>query len=140
MSEALNGQCLCGAVKFTATPVGDTMGICHCGMCRRWTGGTFMATDCGNSVVFNDEAKLGRYRGSSWGERLFCTACGSTLLWQTQDGANQHVSVHAFDVPEKFRFESQIFIDRKPDSYEFVNETKNMTEAEVVAMFAPSED
>ena len=129
MSDQLKGQCLCGAVTFTATPVGDKMGICHCGMCRRWTAGTFMVTDCGDTVAFDDESKLGRYRGSSWGERLFCTACGSTLVWQTQDGKNQHVSIHAFDAPEKFAFASQIYIDRKPDTYEFANETKNMTEA-----------
>ncbi|MEQ8298637.1 MAG: GFA family protein [Nitratireductor sp.] len=133
----LNGQCLCGAVRFAATPVDRTMGVCHCGMCRRWTGGTFMSTDCGTSVRFEAEDALGRYRGSDWGERLFCRSCGATLLWQTQDGANQHVSIHAFDDAESFRFDSQIFIDRKPANYSFANETRTMTEAEVFAMFAP---
>lgn len=139
MAEALNGQCLCGAVKFVATPVSAKMGVCHCGMCRRWTGGTFMAVDCGRSVEFESEEKLGRFRGSAWAERLFCVACGSTILWQTQDGKNQSVSIHAFENPESFRFATQIFIDRKPANYDFANETKNMTEAEIFAMFAPKE-
>lgn len=139
MSEVLNGQCLCGAIKFAATSANNQMGICHCGMCRRWSGGAFMATDCGESVNFQDDSQLGRYRGSEWAERLFCKNCGSTILWQTQDGKNQHVSVQAFDDPGAFEFASQIFIDRKPASYAFTNETKNMTEAEVFAMFAPKE-
>ncbi|QDZ02870.1 GFA family protein [Nitratireductor mangrovi] len=137
MTEALNGQCLCGELRFTATPTGTAMGICHCGMCRRWSGGTFMSTDCGDSVRFESEETLGRYRGSSWGERLFCTACGSTILWQTQDGKNQHVSVHTFDDAAAFRFASEIFIDRKPGNYDFANETRKMTEAEVFALYGP---
>ena len=138
MAETPNGQCLCGAVKFTATPVGDKMGVCHCGMCRRWTGGTFMSTSCTDTVKFENEAEVGRYRGSSWGERLFCKSCGSTILWQTQDGKNQQVAIHTFDNPGDFSFETEIFIDRKPDNYAFANETKTMTEAEVAALFAPS--
>ena len=32
------GQCLCGAVTFTAD-VGDGVLACHCTQCQRWTGG-----------------------------------------------------------------------------------------------------
>lgn len=139
MAETLNGQCLCGSVKFTAVPAEQKMGICHCGMCRRWTGGTFMSVQCGDSVSFESKDNLGSYKGSVWGERLFCKACGSTILWQTQDGKHQSVSIHAFEDPEAFEFASQIFIDQKPSNYEFANKTESMTEAEVFAMFAPKE-
>ncbi len=137
MAEALNGQCLCGSVKFTAVPVEQKMGTCHCGMCRRWTGGTFMSVNCGDTVKFTADAELGSFKSSSWGERKFCKACGSTILWQTQDGKFQQVSVHTFDDAADFEFATQIFIDKKPGNYEFANQTKNMTEAEVFAMFAP---
>ena len=35
-------------------------------------------------------------------------------------------------------FDSQVFIDEKPEYYEFTSKTKNMTGAEVMAMYAPS--
>lgn len=137
MGERIEGRCLCGGVTFTATPEKMEMGVCHCGMCRRWTGGTFMAVSCGESVEFAPGSPTGSYRGSAWAERIFCRNCGSTLVWQTQDGKHQTVSVQTFDDPSVFKFTSQIFIDRKPDNYEFANETRNMTEAEIFEMFAP---
>ena len=40
---AHTGSCVCGAVRFTiTTPIKET-GACHCGMCRKWSGGVFMS-------------------------------------------------------------------------------------------------
>lgn len=135
--EALRGSCMCGACKFTATPKAPEAHVCHCGMCRKWSGGMFISTNCGSSVRFDDGAPVGSYKGSEWGERLFCTACGSTLLWQMQSGEMQNVSIQCFDDPGQFTLVSQIYIDRKPGCYALSGETKTMTEAEVVALFAP---
>ena len=68
--SAKSGQCLCGAVKFTASPKKNEMGVCHCGMCRRWTGGTFMAVSCGAEVKVEDDSQLGVYTSSDWGGAL----------------------------------------------------------------------
>ena len=43
MVTTLNGNCLCGAVTVTATPAEDHMHICHCDMCRAWTGSGLIA-------------------------------------------------------------------------------------------------
>ncbi len=137
MTEPLKGRCLCGAVTFTATPQAMQMSVCHCEMCRRWSGGTFMAVECGSSVRFAEGSPTGSYKGSPWGERIFCRECGSTLVWQMQSGEHQNVAVQAFDDPSMFKFTSQIFIDRKPGNYDFANQTAMMTEAEVMAMYAP---
>ncbi len=136
---ALKGSCMCGACTFAAIPnaAGYGAGACHCGMCRKWSGGMFMSVDCGSSVVFDEGAPVGSYKGSEWGERLFCKTCGSSLLWQTQDGQNQHVSIQAFEDPGQFEIGMQVFIDKKPANYALAAETKTMTEAEVFAMFAP---
>lgn len=127
------GQCLCGAVKFTATPSKDEMGVCHCAMCRRWTGGVFTAVSCGDSVKIEDETSLGVYVSSDWGERCFCKQCGSTLFWRMRDGSNVAVAAQAFDEPGSFAFTSEIFIDEKPSNYEFANNTKQQTGAELFA-------
>ena len=136
----LQGKCLCGACSFTATPTTVDASVCHCGQCNTWSGGMFVNVYCGNSVVFADASPLGSYKGSTWGERLFCTKCGSSLVWQTQDGAHQNVSVHAFDEPSQFAVTTQIFIDRKPGCYALAGHTENMTEAEVFAKYAPGGD
>ncbi|SPH17326.1 hypothetical protein DEA8626_00844 [Defluviimonas aquaemixtae] len=135
-NAALSGTCLCGACAFTAAPVGKSAGACHCGMCRRWSGGIYLAVDCGESVEFAKGAPVVAYKGSSWGERLFCRECGSSLVWQTQDGRNQHVSIQTFEDPGRFVVDSEIFIDRKPNSYALADVARAMTEAEVFAMFA----
>jgi hypothetical protein len=63
------GRCLCGAVRFTAAPEKAEMAICHCGMCRRWAGGVFMAVDCSQKFEIEDDRHLGLYQSSPWGQR-----------------------------------------------------------------------
>ncbi|MEJ8574658.1 GFA family protein [Microbaculum marinum] len=136
MNEAAmkTGRCLCGAVRFEATPKHDEMGVCHCSKCRRWSGGAFMAVECGNSVRVNDDSQLGVYVSSDWGERVFCKTCGTTLFWRMQDGSEYAVSAQAFDDPAQFRFVSEIFVDEQPPNYAFANETRKMTGPEFIAM------
>ena len=131
--KALAGQCLCGAIRFKATPKTMDMGVCHCGMCRRWAGGVFMAVSCGDQVEVEDDSQLGVYVSSEWGDRCFCRKCGTTLFWRMRDGTNVAVSMQAFDEPGVFRFAEEIFIDEKPKNYDFANPTKKLTGAEMFA-------
>jgi len=135
MTAARNGSCLCGACRFTAKP---ELGAhaCHCGNCRKWSGGMFLAAQSGTSVVFNQDAPLARYGSSDWAERVFCARCGSSLVWQMKDGSSQIVSIQAFDSPGDFGIESQIYVDRKPGSYALANRTEMLTEAEVIARYS----
>ncbi len=137
MSEpkTLSGGCLCGAVRFTAAPPSREVGVCHCGMCRRWTAGVFFAIDCGATMKIEDDANLGVYKSSDWAERCFCKKCGTPLFYRLI-GKNLHfVSAEAFDDRSGYVFASQIFVDEKPAYYDFANKTKTMTGAEVFAAF-----
>jgi hypothetical protein len=144
MAEAANkvqsGGCLCGAVRFTATPADNEVGVCHCSMCRRWSAGPFMVRDCGTSLKVEDKASLGAYRSSDWAERAFCKACGTPLYYRLIDKDMYFVSAEAFDESKDYAFTTQIFIDEKPAYYDFANKTHNMTGAEVFAQFAPGGD
>ncbi len=140
MADRLNGGCLCGAVRFSAEPKDRTMGVCHCSMCRRWSGGVYMAVECEGGVAIDDETAVGVYRSSGYGERVFCKACGTSLMWRMQDGSHHSVSAQAFDDPSLFEFTSEIFIDEKPGNYAFANQTRKMTGAEVFALYAPNQD
>ncbi|MGE0037178.1 MAG: GFA family protein [Xanthobacteraceae bacterium] len=133
----MSGGCLCGAVRFTATPENRQVGACHCGMCRRWSAGPFLVLDCGDSLQVENPACLGTYRSSEWAERSFCATCGTPLSYRLIDKNLYFVSAEAFDDRAGFVFASQIFIDEKPAYYDFANKTHNMTGAEVFAAFAP---
>jgi hypothetical protein len=135
MEGRLNGSCLCGACRFTAVPDHGAH-ACHCGNCRKWSGGVFLSVHCGTSVAFNEDAPLSRYASSEWAERMFCSRCGSSLVWQMKDGSSQIVSIQAFDRPGDFELTVQMYVDQKPDTYAFANRTEMMTEAEVIAKYA----
>jgi hypothetical protein len=135
-----SGGCLCGAVRFSASPADNEVGVCHCSMCRRWSAGPFMVRDCGTTLKVEDEAKVGAYRSSEWAERGFCKTCGTPLYYRLIDRNSYFVSAEAFDDVKGLTFTSQIFIDEKPSYYEFANKTHNMTGAEVFAQFAPGGD
>jgi hypothetical protein len=129
---------MCGAVKFTATPKGNTMSACHCEMCRRWTGGVFLSVSC-SDITFPDDADLIVFKSSKWAERVSCAVCGASLAWRMQDRRFEAVALPAFPTPDMFTFDSELFIDNKPDNYAFANATRQLTEAEVLAEIAPSE-
>ena len=139
-STGIAGGCLCGAVRFTATPKDKDFGICHCSMCRRWSAGPFFAIECDGEVRFQDNSNLGVYRSSEWAERGFCKVCGTPLFYRLHGKDFYAVSVEALDDRSGLVLTSQIFIDEKPGYYDFANKTKMMTGAEVFAAFAPPPD
>ena len=134
-TESLPGRCLCGAVRFTARPKKPEMDVCHCEMCRRWSGGAWMTVECEPDIAFETDGALGIYGSSGHAERGFCTQCGTSLFWRMRDGSLLTVSAQVFDDPMQFRFVSEIFIDHKPPNYSFANATQKKTAAEIMAEF-----
>ncbi len=134
-TKPVSAQCLCGRVTFTVTPHDLDVGVCHCAMCRRWTAGAFMALHCEDVDIPENDA-LGVYRSSDWAERGFCKECGTPLFWRTHDHSMYAVSATAVEISEGLRLATEIFIEEKPQYYAFANDTRKMTGAEVMAMFA----
>lgn len=130
------GRCLCGGVAFRADGVKTDHAVCHCSMCRRWTGSPLLAAHV-ESVTFEGEAHIGLYTSSDWAERGFCKLCGTSLFYRMREGGETHVSVGAFDDQSEFNLVSEIFVDAKPGGYAFAGDLKQMTEAEVLALYAP---
>lgn len=132
--ERIEGRCLCGAARFSATLLQHAMHVCHCGMCRRWTSGVFMNLSVEpDSLAFEDDATVGVYVSSETGERGFCRACGSPLFWRARDGSSVDVSAQAVDDPGRFPFATEIFMDDKPANYDFANATRRFTGGEWAA-------
>jgi hypothetical protein len=132
MKEAImKGTCLCGAVSIVA-PDNTHMSACHCGMCRRWGGGPVLAVHSESGVEISGAESITAFRSSDWAERAFCSRCGTHLYYRLIPGDEYALSVGLFQDGIEFELREQIFVDRKPDSYEFANDTENLTEAEVM--------
>ena len=134
------GSCLCGKVHITVSHTNNSVGACHCGMCRKWVGGPFMTIDCGDSVKFEGEDNISTYASSDWAERGFCNQCGSHLFYRLKENKQHFIPAGLFDENEDLVFDHQVFIDNKPAYYNFANQTHNMTEAEVFAAFSATEN
>lgn len=137
-----SGGCMCGAVRFVAQAVPGHCGVCHCEMCRRWTGSALIGvTVPEGGVRFEDETHLARIRSSDWAERGFCNRCGSSMFFRvTMQGAwsgNFEFPVGVFDDPNGFEMRNEIYIDHKPDSFAYAGEGRTlMTRQDCVDKFS----
>lgn len=136
MGDQNMGRCLCGAVELQFAQVADTVGVCHCSMCRRWGGGPFLAVDCGTGVSISGQDSVTVYSSSDWAERGFCNACGSHLFYRLKQTGQYIIPAGLLESGEGLTMDHQIFIDEQPHYYCFANDTKNMTGAEVFALYA----
>lgn len=142
-SERLSGSCLCGAVTVEATPTRHALAACHCDMCRRWTSSMLMTVPAeAGSVEATGPVKT--FSSSEWAERAFCADCGSPLWYRLTNGDDSHMqmqlSAGLFEGAGGMDLKLEVFIDRKPRGYAFDGSRRQMTEAEVIAAFAPSKD
>jgi hypothetical protein len=131
----MTGQCLCGAVKFTGTPrAGNGISVCHCGQCRRWASGPYTSLRFADGVTLTKSDGLVWFASSDIGERGFCRDCGASLFWR-KTGAERHwaVSVGAIGECHEQEIVEHIWIDDKPDFYDFADGAPRKTAAECLA-------
>jgi hypothetical protein len=136
-THSMTGRCLCGAVTFKVEHAELEHHACHCGMCRRWSGGSGFLGTTATGVTFAGSDKLGRFSSSGWAERGFCLQCGTTLFYFLKPTQAYTMSVGAFDDQTPFRLVREIFIDGKPPGYAFEGDHDRWTEAETFARLTP---
>ena len=90
----MKGKCLCGAIEVVADDHAE-VGLCHCSMCRRWSGGAPFFASQVKKVTFENEENIGRYTSSDWAERGFCKKCGTPLYYRLIDKDMYFVSAEA---------------------------------------------
>lgn len=127
-----SGQCLCGAVTFTAK-VGTSIQACHCVQCQRWTGGgPYFAVEVEDLEMSGAET-LKDYHASSWGERAFCGTCGSTIYWRMQGETPRTLAAGLLDDQSGLRVTEEIFVDYRPDWLPAFEGADQSTEAQEIA-------
>ncbi|GAA3530874.1 GFA family protein [Zobellella aerophila] len=130
----MKGTCLCESVTIEANDAKE-FEACHCGICRRWGGGPLLAVHCGADVVITGSESIKSYASSEWADRGFCVNCGTHLYYHLKHSNEYIVPLGLFQSESGFRFKQQIFIDKKPDCYDFANQTEHLTEQQVFEKF-----
>jgi len=93
-----------------------------------------MTVHPGPGVQFDGKDKVKAYRSSDWAERGFCGECGTHLYYHLLPRDEYFLAAGLFAESAAFKFKRQIFVDRKPASYTFANDTEQMTAAQVFAL------
>lgn len=135
MKNKKNGSCLCGKCKYSFETEKLEVGVCHCGMCRKWSGGVTMGVHVDGPVTIEDESHLKWYSSSDWGMRGFCSECGTNLFWSMKDRSMMVPFAGSLDDVSDLKLTTEIFVDEQPGFYCFGNDTKKQTGAEVFAEF-----
>ncbi len=85
--SSVPGSCFCGAVKFEIELPTLFCGHCHCSMCRRPHGASFVTwtgVPPERFRVTSGEQNITRFQSSEKGTRSFCKICGSQMFCQTE--------------------------------------------------------
>lgn len=133
MSSTRKGNCLCGAVSFETVIEEPHFHVCHCETCRKW-GAPAMACPV-KSITVKNGSSLKHFSSSEYAERGFCGDCGSHLYWRMKDGSYNAVHIGVLHNSEDLLFQTQLFVDAKPDNYSYANDTAMITGEQLFAMF-----
>lgn len=115
MTSKREGGCLCGRIRYRVTgePIAAT--LCHCGDCRRASGGTNVAWAVFDRDRFEWLAgKPQDYESSPGIHWLFCGECGSSVGYRRAERAD-HIDITAgtLDQPDSFPPDVEIWVKEK---------------------------
>ncbi|MEQ8859321.1 MAG: GFA family protein [Pseudomonadales bacterium] len=82
-SSPVTGGCLCGAVAYEIDLPTLFCGHCHCSMCRRPHGAsyvTWVGVAPEQFRIVSGAEQLTTYESSALGRRQFCAGCGSQMF------------------------------------------------------------
>jgi hypothetical protein len=119
MTDAHEGSCLCGGVRFQVRgPLRDVVN-CHCGQCLRFHGhyAAYTAASRDHVQIFDPKHLLKWYRSSNKARRGFCARCGSSLFWDRFSAETLSIAAGSLDQPTWLRTRAHIFTARLADYY-----------------------
>ena len=110
---ALTGGCQCGAVRYALDAEPD-VGICHCRMCQKATGGLFLASAGVPLAQFAwTKGEPAVFQSSSVAERGFCRECGTPLFFRYLAKDKIDVTIGSLDDPAAAKPTSQVGVESR---------------------------
>ena len=111
----IEGGCLCGATRYRSSADPTESGYCHCRMCQKLSGApvvTWTGFPVGSFIYTKGQPAI--YRSSPNGQREYCPACGSQILFRdSAEPDSVWVNSCTADRPEALVPEYHIFCDSR---------------------------
>ena len=130
------GKCLCGAVSISFQHEKPTLSACHCSMSVPGRAGHSCQLKVIRRLLLDGAEHVRSYPSSEWAERCFCSLCGTHLFYRLRNGGFHALAAGLFKDGATWPFKLQVYIDEKPENYQFANRTREMTGEEVVKLFS----
>jgi hypothetical protein len=116
----MRGSCNCGAIRFEVTGAPQGISMCHCGQCRKQSGGIWSSAYVERSDL-HIEGHPQWYASSAAAQRGFCPTCGAFLFWAHNDESTISFALGAIDGPTGLKLKKHIFTASKGDYYEIAD-------------------
>ena len=115
MDAQYTGHCLCGQLSITAAGEPVNVSLCHCRMCARHTGASFvhLAVYAMSDVQIKGETY--GYESSPGVDRRGCKVCGAPSYIAVEKSAKVELYVGIMDEPKHFVPQYEIFTMNRPD-------------------------
>ncbi|WP_298858787.1 GFA family protein [uncultured Sulfitobacter sp.] len=137
MKHEIKGECMCGAVKVSATTSDPALRACHCEMCRRQNSYAFVSLQADQESI-RITGPVTVLKSSDWAQRAFCSKCGSTIWYGLQEDGHRNLSAGLFPKTGTALM-TEYFTDECLLGNGFPGDHEKLTRNETFALFAPSE-
>jgi hypothetical protein len=114
--RVLNGQCLCGTVRYQVDDAFLYAANCHCSRCRRATGSAFKpfaGIEASRLTLTVGDDRLLIFGDPGANHDTHCARCGSLLFSRVRDGAFVHVTLGTLSDDPTVRPTEHIFVGSK---------------------------
>jgi hypothetical protein len=112
----LNGQCLCGTVRYTVEDEFVYALNCHCSQCRRTTGSAFKpfaGIQREKLRLTGDTDRVSLFGDPQQNHDAHCAKCGSLLYSVVREGQWVHVTLGTLVDTPSIRPRAHIFVGSK---------------------------
>ncbi|MCE9679816.1 GFA family protein [Shewanella sp. AS1] len=111
------GQCNCGAVAFEIDGEVTDIYVCHCSICRRYTGNNGVAVVIASNDKFRwlkgaEQVTTWRKPVGDW-ESRFCRICGSSLPMRNSESSMAVPAGSIIEGGDKLQVKHHIWVDSK---------------------------
>lgn len=105
-------------------------------MCRKWDGGPSLTLELTKKLKITGEKSIAKYASSEWASRYFCKQCGINLYYKLNERNYYSLNAELFELPDDAQIHLEIYADHKPHYYGFLSQSRQMTEQNVIDLFA----
>jgi len=113
----LTGGCLCGGVRYEATPDHRDGYYCHCRMCQLAVGNTRAAFLNLRKAEVRWLSAPAHYASSKIARRGFCSLCGTPLSFEYLDSERLDLTVGSLDDPSAVTPTTHFAIESRIESW-----------------------